>query len=207
MTDRKKSWEFPKNSFPGDSGCSSQASCDDLRDVHRDFRQGHSIDYLCAAFSYGMSTTPLPLPSPSQPWPRPSPSWPSASSLSCWCPGMRKSETQRLPCHGYHHCHLHHHHNFKDHHHHAGVQEREDRRLKGHLAIIISAITHNHGIKSSSCLVIIINDHRNCQNHRNDHHQEREDRRQKATLQSLSLPPPTAMASNHHQFIMPGHHN
>ena len=31
---------IPANSFPGDSGCSSQASCDDLRDVHRDFRQG-----------------------------------------------------------------------------------------------------------------------------------------------------------------------
>merc|ERR1719204_2937909 len=26
------------HSFPGDSGCSHQASCDDLRDVHRDFR-------------------------------------------------------------------------------------------------------------------------------------------------------------------------
>ena len=105
-------------------------------------------------------------------------------------------ECRQLLCHCHHH-HNHdqdrHHRGHQHHHENAGVQEREDRRLKGCLAmaIIIVIFTIIAMIIITLKIITIILVFRN---------EKIGDT--KAASQSSSLPPPTTMAS-----MMPHHHH
>ena len=97
-------------------------------------------------------------------------------------------ECRQLLCHCHHHRNHdqdHHHLGHQHHHYHAGVQEWENRRLKGCLAmdIIIVIFTIIITLKIITIMLVFRNEKIGDS---------------KATLQSLSLPSPTTMASNHH---------